>query len=163
MAKEKEAGKEPGKSNKMLYIIGIPLLVLLLAGAGIGAYFLGAGNSRDPSAASAGTGGAVGPRELGPLVELGSMVVNITHRESTRFLKMGITLEVQNARAGDDIRNRMPQIQDAILLLAGNRTFDDIKDLQGKLQLKADILVRVNELAGQDKVRDLFFTDFVVQ
>ncbi len=162
MAKEKEVGKEPAKSNKMLFIIGIPLLILLVAGTGAGVYFLSTGGSRDVSAAVSGDGGG-GARELGPLVDLGSLVVNIAHRDSTRFLKMGITLEVKNIKAGEDIRNRMPQIKDAVLLLAGNKTFDDIKDLQGKMQLKADLLTRINELAGREKVQDLFFTDFVVQ
>lgn len=162
MAKEKEVGKEPAKSKKMLFIIGIPLLILLVAGIGAGVYFLSAGGSRDASAVVPGDGGGGAP-ELGPLVDMGSLVVNIAHRDSTRFLKMGITLEVKNIQAGEDIQNRMPQIKDAALLLAGNKTFDDIKDLQGKMQLKADILTRINELTGQEKVQDLFFTDFVVQ
>jgi flagellar protein FliL len=90
-------------------------------------------------------------------------VVNIMQKDTTRFLKVGITLETKNQESSERIKNRMPQITDAVLLLVGNKQFDQIKDLQGKLQLKADLLAQINSLVGKDEVTEIFFTDFVVQ
>jgi flagellar protein FliL len=90
-------------------------------------------------------------------------VVNIMQKDTTRFLKIGITLEMKDIESNERIKNRMPQIIDAVLLLVGNKQFDQIKDLQGKLQLKADLLAHINSLIGKDEVTDIFFTDFVVQ
>lgn len=163
MAREKEVQKEPKKSKKWMFIAGIPLLILIVAGGGVGAYFLGATGGGGGSLSASADGPETGARTLGPLVEMETLVVNIPHRDSSRFLKLGITLETADVQAKGEIEDRMAQIRDAAILLAGNRSFDDIRDLQGKKQLKADLKGRINELAGPEKVRDLFFTDFVVQ
>jgi flagellar FliL protein len=57
----------------------------------------------------------------------------------------------------------MPQLQDAILLLVGNKTFDELRDLQGKLQLRAELMEKLNKIMQKGQVRKIYFTDFVVQ
>ena len=170
MAKEKEKEaqdkkeKQPEKSGSKnkIFLIGVPVLVLLIFGAAAGAYFMGAfsGDSSGMAEAAAKT---ETEKELGPLLEMEDFVVNIMHDDSARFLKVGITLEVEDEESKSAIKRRMPQIADAVLLMVGNKTFDDVKDLQGKMQLKADLLDRIQELSGKGKVRNIYFTDFVVQ
>jgi flagellar FliL protein len=58
---------------------------------------------------------------------------------------------------------RMPQIRDAILLLMSNKTFSEMSDLQGKLQLRAELLSRINSFFRKGKVQKIYFTEFVVQ
>ena len=57
----------------------------------------------------------------------------------------------------------MPQIRDAILLLMSNKTFSEMSDLQGKLQLRAELLSRINSFFRKGKVQKIYFTEFVVQ
>lgn len=159
--KAEKAGKSSKSKNKILLIGGPVLLLLIFAGAA-GAYFLGAfgegGTGASAAAAEAGE-----KEELGPLVEMEDFVVNIMHKDSARFLKMGITLEVEGEESKSAVERRMPQITDAVLLMVGNKEFDEIKDLQGKMQLKADLLARIRDLTGKGGIRNLYFTDFVVQ
>jgi flagellar protein FliL len=163
MAKEKEVPEKKKKSINKIFLFGIPLLILLIAGGGSAAYFLGglAGSKPPDTELSGHNSQMIEP--LGPLLKMEDFVVNIMQTDTTRFLKMGITLETKNKESSDRIKNRMPQITDAVLLLVGNKQFDQIKDLQGKLQLKADLLAQINSLIGKDEVIDIFFTDFVVQ
>jgi len=163
MAKEKETQEKPRKSKKKFFLFGIPLLILLIAGGGVAVYFLGgfSGSKSPETELSENNTSQIAP--LGPLLKLEDFVVNIMHKDATRFLKMGITLEAKNIESSERIKNRMTQITDAVLLLVGNKQFDQIKDLQGKLQLKADLLIHINSLIGKDEVNDIFFTDFVVQ
>ena len=166
MAKEKETQEKPAKSMNKIFIIGLPVLVLLFAAGGAGLYFTGAFHSS--GSAQAGQAEQAGPeakddRNLGPLVEMDDFVVNIAHKDTTRFLKVGITLEAKDKAGSEAIKKRMPQITDAVLLLLGNKQYGEIKDLQGKMQLKSDLLARVQELAGQGEITHLYFTDFVVQ
>ncbi len=161
--KEKETPEKQSRSKNKLFLIGVPILVLLIFGTAAGAYFLGAFNGGGGGAeASAGRSSGEN-KSLGPLLEMEDLVVNITHKDSTRFLKVGITLEAADKESSDAIKRRLPQITDAVLLMVGNKSFDEIKDLQGKMQLKADLLARIQELSGNGKVENLFFTDFVVQ
>jgi len=170
MAKEKEKeaqdkkDKQPAKSGgkNKIFLIGVPLLVLLIFGAAAGAYFMGAFSEDGSGTAEAAAKGEE-EENLGPLVEMEDFVVNIMHDDSARFLKVGITLEVADEEGKSAIKRRMPQIADAVLLMVGNKTFDDVKDLQGKMQLKADLLDRIQDLSGKGTVRNVYFTDFVVQ
>lgn len=163
MAKEKDTQEKKKKSKTKIFLIGIPLLILLIGGGGMAAYFLGAFSSEKLSETDLSQKNTPMIEPLGPLLKMEDFVVNIMHKDSTRFLKMGITLEAKDKESGERIKNRMPQITDAVLLLVGNKNFDQIKDLQGKLQLKADLLSHINSLIGVEEVKDIFFTDFVVQ
>jgi flagellar protein FliL len=163
MVKEKETQEKQKNSPNKIFLLGIPLLILLIAGVGTAAYFLGGlkvSKSSEPELSENMTQ-IIEP--LGPLLKMEDFVVNIMQKDTTRFLKIGITLETKNKESSERIKSRMPQITDAVLLLVGNKHFDQIKDLQGKLQLKADLLAKINSLIGKDEVTEIFFTDFVVQ
>ena len=163
MAKEKETQEKPKKSKNKIFLFGIPILLVLILGGGAGAYYLGVFNGNPDKSPEASGNETQEVETLGPLVEMEDLVVNITHKDSTRFLKIGITLEVQNEKGVEALKKRLPQVTDAVLLLAGNKRYEEIQDLQGKMQLKADILARVKGLVGQGTVTNLYFTDFVVQ
>ncbi len=62
-----------------------------------------------------------------------------------------------------ELNERMPQIKDAVLLLVGNKTFDELRDMQGKIQLRAELINRLNGILVKGKVKRIYFTDFVVQ
>jgi flagellar FliL protein len=57
----------------------------------------------------------------------------------------------------------MPQMRDAIILLISNKTFEELQDLQGKKQLKAELQSRINSILQTGKVTSIYFTNFVVQ
>jgi flagellar protein FliL len=163
MVKEKDTEEKQKKSYNKIFLLGIPLLILLIAGVGTAAYFLGGFAAPKSSETELSENISQKIKPLGPLLEMEDFVVNIMQKDTTRFLKVGITLETKNQESSERIKNRMPQITDAVLLLVGNKQFDQIKDLQGKLQLKADLLAQINSLVGKDEVTEIFFTDFVVQ
>jgi flagellar protein FliL len=163
MVKEKETEEKQKKSRNKIFLLGIPLLILLIGGVGTAAYFLGGVKVSKSSETENAENIPQSIEPLGPLLKMEDFVVNIMQKDTPRFLKVGITLETKNQESSERIKNRMPQITDAVLLLVGNKQFDQIKDLQGKLQLKADLLAQINSLVGKDEVTEIFFTDFVVQ
>ena len=57
----------------------------------------------------------------------------------------------------------MPQVRDAVLLLIGNKTYEELQDLQGKKQLKAELMNKINSFLQTGKVSSVYFTNFVVQ
>ncbi len=68
-----------------------------------------------------------------------------------------------NDAAKSEAAQRMPQIRDGILLLIGNKTYEELQDLQGKKQLKAELTSKLNSILHYGKVKEIYFTDFVVQ
>ena len=74
-----------------------------------------------------------------------------------------MTIELSNQAAHDEINRRMPQIRDAILMLTSSKTFEELYDVHGKKQLKAELLFELNEMLTQGEAVAVYFTDFVVQ
>jgi flagellar FliL protein len=164
MAKEPEKKPEAGGGSKKKLIIIIVAAVVLLVGAGVGAFFFL--SSSDDKPLTPEQEQALLERqakEVGPMVDLESFIVNILDQGEVRYLKAAITLEADTPEAAAEINQRMPQIKDAVLLLIGNKTFAELSDLQGRLQLRAELLNRVNSLLLVGKVKRIYFTDFVVQ
>ncbi len=160
-----EAGAEKKSSKKMLIIIAAAVVVLL--GGGATAFFLlKGGDDPDPAAqaeAPASPAAAKAQSSIGPMVEIEPFIINILDEQGTRYLKAAITLETDNDPVVEEINQRMPQIRDAILQLVGNKTFGELADLQGKLQLRSEIRERLNKLLTGGRVQKIYFTEFVVQ
>jgi flagellar FliL protein len=156
--------------NKKSKLFLIPFAFLLLAAVGLTMFFLlyqgawgglmgdkqqeGEKNSRENRSASA---------SLGPTIKLDNFVINITDGQRTRYLKAGITLEAMDKKTKQEIQDRKPQIRDAVIFLSSNKNFRELRDLQGKKQLQADLQHKINSILQKGKVRRIFFTEFVVQ
>ncbi len=172
MAKNKDENPETGQKKDWKFILIMSLLVLLLLLAvAAGAYYIGAQMGGDSGTETANgqakekkSGFPFGSTEyLGPLVELEDFVVNITDGEQTRYLKVAITLETGSKKTREEIESRLPQVRDAIIFQISGKTFDQVRDLQGKMQLKAELVQSLNELLNMGQIDNVFFTEFVVQ
>jgi len=161
MADEEKQKKTGGKGKLILMIAGVIVVLLSVA---VAAYLLGASSSgssdsgvMEESAQEQGSG------TIGPMVDINDFIINILDKNETRYLKAAITIELDSEETAAEVTQRMAQIRDAILLLVGNKTFAELSDLQGKLQLRAEIIARLNKLLTTGKVKGIYFTEFVVQ
>lgn len=163
MAKKDEAAQsaESGSKKKLIIIIAA---VVLLIGVGVGV-FLFMGGKEEPKMTPEQEQAELAKqaKQVGPMVNIDTFIVNIIDDEESRYLKAAITLELSTSEAAMEVSERMAQIKDAILLLVGNKTFGELKDLQGKIQLRAELLNRINGILISGKVKRIYFTDFVVQ
>lgn len=169
MAEKKGAPKTPeaatsGKKKKLI-IIGIGALLILLIGIGIATYFLLKDDGDDGSKPGANipVPDLSQETDIGPMVNIDEFIVNIISAENNHYVKAAITLELTSETAKEETNMRMPQVRDAILLLVGNKTYDELQDLQGKKQLKAELSSKLNSLLQTGRVKAIYFTDFVVQ
>jgi flagellar FliL protein len=164
---EKIEEPKPGKSKKKLFIIiGIVILVLLIGGVVAGFFLLknkpAVPEGKDP-------GSSVPVPELtqgaaiGPMVDIEEFIVNIISADSSHYVKTSLTVELTNELTREEVENRMPQVREAILLLLGNKTYEELQDLQGKRQLKAELMNKINSFLQAGKVKSVYFTNFVVQ
>jgi flagellar FliL protein len=167
MAEKKEAAVEKGASKKKLFlIIGAVVLVLLLGG-GFGAWFMLKEKPVPEEVKSPGQQVPVPALNqltpIGPMVDIEEFIVNIISGDAAHYVKASITVELTNEAVQSEVQQRMPQMRDAILLLIGNKTYEELQDLQGKKQLKAELLSKINTFLQTGKVVSIYFTNFVVQ
>jgi flagellar FliL protein len=173
--KKNDSEEGPQQSKAKKWILGGAIALVLLGGGIAAGYLLGARNAPETPLAEAPAGSAdsesaaipsqassvKGP--VGPMVNIDSFIVNILDEQGSRYLKAAITLEVDGKEAVDEVTIRLPQVRDAILLHVGNKAFQELSDLQGKLQLRAELITRLNQILQKGKIQKIYFTDFVVQ
>ena len=163
---KKDALPDDKWKKKKLLILGALVLILLL-GLGAGAYFF---LKKPPEGGKKVDPGQHVPvpelnhaADIGPMVDITEFIVNIISADGNHYVKTALTLELTNPAAKDEINQRMPQIRDAILLLIGNKTFEELEDLEGKKELKAEIMSKINGFLQTGQVKAIFFTEFVLQ
>jgi flagellar protein FliL len=155
------AEAKPKKSKKMLFII-IGVLVLALAGGGA-AFFLmkkkhadEEGDGTDAAHAEEKHEAAAPPKrdpKTPPtFLPLDSMVVNLADPGGNRFVQLGITLQLDDPKLGEDMKTYMPSIRNAILLLISQRTAEQMLAVEGKEDLSQDIVAEVSAIMGFDYV-----------
>jgi flagellar FliL protein len=163
MAEKKAAAeeKEEKKGGKLKLIIILLVFVALVAGGGFAAWFFLIKTPEDGE----GNNTKVVEEKIvrGPMVNLDPFVVNLADPIGRRYLKTTMDVEVVDAAAAAALSANMPRIKDTILLLLSSKTFADIDSLDKKLELKDEIVERMNLIVGQGKIINLYFTEFVIQ
>ncbi|WP_319548134.1 flagellar basal body-associated FliL family protein [Desulfogranum marinum] len=161
----KTTEEEGGGKKKLIIIIAAALVVLL--GAGAAAYFLFLKKDPLPEEDANKQVEMIQPEvddaEIGPMINIEEFIVNIISEDTAHYVKASLTLELTNEKVLEEATKRMPQIRDAVLLLIGNKTFEELQDLQGKKQVKAELKNRINTFLKTGKVKSIYMTDFVVQ
>lgn len=167
MAEKKDETTEEGGSKKKLFIIIGAVVLVLLIGGGVAGWFL---LKKDPPPPEEQDPGQQVPvpdlnkeATIGPMVNIDEFIVNIISSDNPHYVKASLTVELSNEEVVPEVEQRMPQVRDAILLLIGNKTYEELQDLQGKKQLKAELTSRINSFLQAGKVRSIYFTNFVVQ
>lgn len=161
--KEGEAQPEapPKKKGKLLIII-IIVVVLLLAGGGGAFFFLkksGGGEGKDAKKE------AEKKAEEVVMYPIEPFVVNLTDQGGGKFLKVTLQLELANAgpTTAEKTKAKNPQLRDAIITLLTSKSAETLVSPEGKLQLKDEISVRANQILGENSVKNVYLTEFVMQ
>jgi flagellar protein FliL len=168
MAEKKEvASTQSGSKKKLFLIIGL-IAVVILAGAGTAAFFMlkkapEPKETKEPAKQHVPVPDLNQQADIGPQVNIEEFIVNIISGDAAHYVKASLTVELTNEEVKGEVEKRMPQMRDAILLLIGNKTFEELQDLQGKKQLKAELTSKINSFLKTGKVKAIYFTNFVVQ
>ena len=160
---EKEEEQPAGKFPLKWIIIGV--VVLVLAGGG----YVGWTMLNPPPDQTGADGGqapdteAVKEMEVGAMFDMDPFVVNLNEAGGKRYLKSKIEIEFVGDNVRIEMTNRLPQLRDLILLHLSSKTLDEIRSVDGKIELKNALIKRINQVLKQGKIRNLYFTQFVIQ
>jgi len=100
---------------------------------------------------------------MGPLYELDTMIVNLADQGGKRYLRITMALEVRDPDVVANIEKRLPQVRDAVLSILPTKKYDDVSTTDGKIALRTEIMEKINELLSKGSVKNIYFTEFVVQ
>jgi flagellar protein FliL len=97
------------------------------------------------------------------MYELESFIVNLSGGSGNNYLKIKITLETNKEELKTEMEKRLPQFRDAILSLLSSKTYTEVKTLEGKSQIRAEIMATMNQYLKTGKITNVYFSDFIVQ
>ncbi|MFH0730502.1 MAG: flagellar basal body-associated FliL family protein [Pseudomonadota bacterium] len=153
----KANGVEKKEKSPLKRVI-ILTAVLLLAGGGILGWLIFGGNN------GPGGKGKISAEASGELIYgMEIFVVNLNDSEGKRYLKTKLNLEYSGAELTDELKLRQPQLRDMILLLLSGKTAEEIQGTEGKITLRRELIMRINQALQKGKIRTLYFTEFVIQ
>lgn len=81
------------------------------------------------------------PKNPPVFVPLEPFTVNLADRESDRYAQIGVTLEIEDAKFGDQMKQYMPAIRSNILIVLSAKTADQLLSREGKDKLARQILL----------------------
>lgn len=116
-----------------------------------------------PAPEKAPPAGTRAPAIVGAMVPLEPFVVNLAKTKGSRILKVTITLELNNPEVQPEVEDNRQKIMDSILVLLSSKTFDDVYSIQGKFKIKDEITTRVNRYLTMGHVREVYFSEFLIQ
>ncbi len=177
MAEEKNEEVKPKKSgSKLVIIIIIILLVLILVGGGLAAYFLLTDNTQQqmnnnqkmPQTQMSQSKKRNIARnsdlmQIGPIYPLDQFIVNLLSENGSRFLKVKMDLELSGAELTTELDKKKPLIRDIVIRTLTSKTFQEVSTGRGKEKLKDELVDRINSVLADGSIRNIFFTEFVVQ
>jgi len=132
--------------KSMIFVV---LAIIIGAGVGIAGY-MGAQNFFPGQSDS-----KVSTSKKGPTMSLGEFTVNL---QGGYMARVGVTIEVINAKALVQVKEREPFLKDKANLVLSDRPVKDYQGMEAKIKLKEELLAGLNQVADGNVADVLFDT-----
>lgn len=91
------------------------------------------------------------------------LTVNLGDTDEDRVLQLELNLEVMDEKSYEEIVSKSAVVRDAVVKILAQKKYEDINSVQGKLYLKDNISMAVNEQLSLGFVKGVYFTSFFMQ
>ncbi|MBU0729184.1 MAG: flagellar basal body-associated FliL family protein [Proteobacteria bacterium] len=161
-AAENEAGAKKTSKVKLLIIAGLGALVL-----GVGGFF-GYKQFLAPPPPVATEDDMVVEKTaknavIGEIVTLQPFTVNLADPRGKRYLKVKIEIELENPEAAERTTKADPKLRDTVIMMLTSLSFEEVMTPEGKTRIRDELLERFSQTLKPDRVKNIYFTEFVVQ
>ncbi len=154
----------PAKGKKKLILI-LAIVGVLVAGGGGAAVFMMKkkaaaeaeaedGGGADHAPAKKAAAPKHDPKAVPAFVPLDPFTVNLADRDAERYAQIGITLEIEDAKLADQIKNYMPAIRNNILMAMADRTAGELMGRDGKAKLAEKVRKEASKAMGYEVDED---------
>ncbi|MEX0583819.1 MAG: flagellar basal body-associated FliL family protein [Sneathiella sp.] len=157
---------EPKKKKKLsgkVLVLFILLPMLVIGGGAGGAYFAGMFDTPEPTEEEIAAKAAAMNKKV-VFYDLPEMLVNLNSTtSSSSFLKLGVSLELEDESVIADLELLIPRIMDNFQVYLRELRKEDLNGSQGVYRLKEELLMRINNSISPVKVSDILFKEMLVQ
>jgi flagellar FliL protein len=182
--KGEETGGGGGPNQKLLFMLLLMNTVVLVALAAI--VWMGYSKRQDQvslgdiaaskeapkeAEASEGHGGGHGGEKKGKEGEDAgaenfikeSFTVNLADPKGSHYAKVDVEIEVGDDFVKEEVNKLRPKIRDFILVVLSSKTYEQIESVDGRDFLREEIRNKINGYLSRGQVKNVFFTQFIIQ
>lgn len=185
ITEENEVAPKSGRKLKKLIIL---ILALLLIGGGAGFYFWRSSTSaqeaenaekaageneskaeeeepEDTSKPGQSLKSAIPKdKDVKNIIELQPFIVNLADKEQARYLRMTVSLGVgEEGKSEKPDQLFMTRVRNAMLSVLSDKNSEEILSIEGKTELRKELLKAAQAATDEPKVLAIYITDFIVQ
>ena len=148
---------EKGSGPNKLVLVGGLVAVLLVVG-GAGAWFMGMmGGSSTPTEEHKEVAAAP------VFYDLPDFLSNLSGPPPQRYLKMRVSLQLDNPEASKIVDQQLPRVLDGFQTYLRQLRPEDLEGSQAMLRLKEELMRRLNLAIQPPVVKDILFKEIIVQ
>jgi len=145
--------------TRILLLVGILLFQVAAAYFGIQYLFF----NKQVASAESKTAAAV-TEGVGPIFELGELVVNPAESLGRRFVVVKIALELTNETVKKTVETQAPLINDEMIRILASKNVEFLSNIAERDSLREEMRLAINDqLPGGNGVKKVFFAGFVLQ
>jgi flagellar FliL protein len=171
MADEVSSPAPSGNSNKNIIMIfsiafGAFLITVIIIGAILISYMKGISSGDKGHTANQAETAQEGKKgEVGPVISLGNeFIVNIVAEDgSPHFLKVVLSVELDNEKTKEEAEKRVPQMRDQVISILTSKTKEKISEKEGKELIRREITTSINRFLATGRIKNVYFEDFLIQ
>lgn len=162
------ANNNSGSGFSMQKLVIVIVLVQLVMFGGLAAFLTmtgitGGGGQQHMSGEEADGGDKSEPI----YIPFEKFTVNFGGRQASHFMQVEIQAMTHDPKIQEEILKHMPVIRNRIILILSSQTLDSVTSLEGKDNLREQILIAVQEILQQrikkTGIEEIYFTSFVMQ
>ena len=167
MAEDKEmVAEEPKSSNMPMILVAVLTLVIGLLVDSFASDFIG-GDAESVEATESATESVVSEADgtvsvddaTTTVVPLGDFSINLKESSTLRILQMSISVECETS-VESKVVDKTAEIRNAILMFTSEYTVESLTGLEGKMDLRDEIQLRINAIIKPHRVERVYFTKF---
>lgn len=169
MAEELESTEEPKKKGGKLKWIIIAVVLLALGG---GAFFMKdtimsmigmGGDTEEVAAEPTAEERAAAPDFQGIMSTVDPFVANLNDPLGKRYIKLGLEVELIDELAVADFTKSNIKIKNMLLILLGSKKPQEMLGPKNQIRLQQEIVDRINQIIGEGKVLNIYFSTYILQ
>jgi len=171
--RKSDGAESAGSGNKLQFIVLLVNVVALVAVAVM--FWLNASKHSDNvslqdieeqrNAEAKTEGGGDGSEGVAPETHYvdESFMVNLSGSEGKHFAKVDVSIQIENDFVKAELEKIRPKIRDFIVIMLSSKSIDQISTADGVEFLREEIRNKINGYLTKGEIRDVLFTNFIVQ
>lgn len=152
--------------QKKAILLAVAIAVVLVGGAG--AWFLAPGFFHGREEAAQGEEKKEKAEEKAEAkaevsADMEPFVVNLAGQGPGRYVRTALSLSLRQKHDKERIKELSARIRHALIMLLSSKRAEDLLKLEGKTELREEIVKEINDAAGGEIVEAIYFREFLIQ